>query len=118
MRSDIAARNLLVTPDLHVRVGDVGLGRQMAEDKDYYRLQRQGTPLPLRWLSPEALQTLSFTAASDMWAFGVTMWEMLSRSRRPYPDMEDSLVIAQLSRREAPSQSCVLPVLEEWPPKL
>eukprot|EP00050_Salpingoeca_kvevrii_P018138 m.71133 g.71133 ORF g.71133 m.71133 type:complete len:306 (+) comp7920_c0_seq1:1-918(+) len=115
---DIAARNCLVTPDKHVRVGDVGLGRQMAEDKDYYRLQNQGAPLPLRWMSPECVQTLAFTTASDVWAFGVTMWEMFARSSRPYPDLDDGNVIARLSGRSTLSSNCVMNLQPEWPAKL
>ncbi|XP_041462200.1 proto-oncogene tyrosine-protein kinase ROS-like [Lytechinus variegatus] len=86
---DLAARNCLVSTksyDAHMRVvkiGDFGLARDIYKN-DYYRKEGEGL-LPVRWMSPEGLMDGYFSIQSDVWAFGVLMWEVMSRGQQPYP---------------------------------
>ncbi|KAK8754621.1 hypothetical protein OTU49_016899, partial [Cherax quadricarinatus] len=84
---DLAARNCLVSttdPESRiVKIGDFGLARDIYKN-DYYRKEGEGL-LPVRWLSPESLVDGVFTSHSDVWAFGVLLWEILTLGQQPYP---------------------------------
>ena len=79
---DLAARNCLVGPNLLVKISDFGLSRSLYH-KNYYRVHR-GAELPVRWLAPEALIRGEFTLDSDVWSFGIVMWEVFSFGHHPY----------------------------------
>eukprot|EP01134_Creolimax_fragrantissima_P007431 CFRG7431T1 len=91
---DLAARNCMLghpTPKTFglpvVKITDFGLSRAMAEDTNYYRMNTQGK-VPIPWMAPESLKELKFTEASDVWSFGVTMWEIFSdAATKPYVDV-------------------------------
>ncbi|ESP04075.1 hypothetical protein LOTGIDRAFT_156686 [Lottia gigantea] len=84
---DLAARNCLVSSknpsDMVVKIGDFGLARDIYKN-DYYRKEGEGL-LPVRWMSPESLVDGVFTTHSDIWAFGVLMWEVITLGQQPYP---------------------------------
>ncbi|XP_023290821.1 proto-oncogene tyrosine-protein kinase ROS isoform X2 [Orussus abietinus] len=84
---DLACRNCLVsTRDREnrvVKIGDFGLARDIYKN-DYYRKEGEGL-LPVRWMAPESLVDGVFTSQSDVWAFGVLMWEITSLGQQPYP---------------------------------
>ncbi|CAG5115203.1 unnamed protein product, partial [Candidula unifasciata] len=84
---DLAARNCLVssksTANMIVKIGDFGLARDIYKN-DYYRKEGEGL-LPVRWMSPESLVDGFFTTQSDIWAFGVLMWEVVTLGQQPYP---------------------------------
>ncbi|XP_064629628.1 proto-oncogene tyrosine-protein kinase ROS-like isoform X2 [Lineus longissimus] len=85
---DLAARNCLVAHQstgqgLLVKIGDFGLARDIYKN-DYYRKEGEGL-LPVRWMSPESLMDGVFTTQSDMWAFGVLIWEVMTLGQQPYP---------------------------------
>ena len=69
-------------PDLVRKVADFGLSREIYED-DYYRNARRGF-LPIRWMAPESLLDGVFTHYSDIWSFGVVLWEMATLAAQPY----------------------------------
>ncbi|KAJ0171489.1 hypothetical protein K1T71_013039 [Dendrolimus kikuchii] len=75
---DIAARNVLVSTPTCVKLADFGLSK-MVEDKSYYKASRG--KLPIKWMAPESINFRRFTSASDVWMFGVCMWEILSEIR-------------------------------------
>jgi len=85
LHRDVALRNFLVGHDSSIRICDFGLSRQVDDSIDaYYALVAQSA-LPIRWMAPEALLTLKSTRASDVWMFGVTIWELFSGgSEEPY----------------------------------
>ncbi|XP_071946039.1 uncharacterized protein [Antedon mediterranea] len=82
---DLATRNILVFSKDKVKISDFGLSRALGVGKNYYQTNYNvNLKLPLAWLSPEAINVLKFTPASDVWAFGVTLWEMLSYGFQPW----------------------------------
>lgn len=79
---DLAARNCILDAELNVKVSDFGLSREIYVD-DYYR--HVGGKLPAKWMSPESLEDGIYDEKTDVWAFGVTLWEIHSLGRNPYP---------------------------------
>ena len=78
---DLAARNVLVNQTLSCKVGDFGLAR-MAEDNDYY--MSSGGLIPLRWTAPEAVFYKKYSEKSDVWSYGITLYEVWSVGRAPW----------------------------------
>src|SRR4051812_35751092 len=90
---DLALRNLLVTVhDEHkylVKVADFGLSRSV--DKGYY--QSNDKTIPYRWCAPEIFDQGVYTAKSDVWAFGVMLWELFSYGAMPYAGITNAEVV-------------------------
>ncbi|XP_028282487.1 ephrin type-A receptor 4-A-like isoform X2 [Parambassis ranga] len=97
---DLAARNILVNSNLVCKVSDFGLSRVLEDDPEAaYTTRATGTYLspggkiPIRWTAPEAIAYRKFTTASDVWSYGIVMWEVVSYGERPYWDMNNQDVI-------------------------
>ncbi|XP_048586745.1 uncharacterized protein LOC5516063 isoform X2 [Nematostella vectensis] len=91
---DLAARNILVVKENLVKISDFGLSRL----SQYYKTDKG--KFPTRWYAPECLEFLKFTAKSDVWSFGVTMWEMFEYGgARPYQEIEDAQQVLPHLRR-------------------
>lgn len=88
---DLAARNCMVAEDLTVKIGDFGMTRDIYET-DYYRNGSKGL-LPIRWMSPESLADGIFTSQSDVWSFGVVLWEMATLAEQPYQGLANEQVL-------------------------
>lgn len=79
---DLAARNCMVAADHTVKIGDFGMTRDIYET-DYYRKETRGF-LPVRWMAPESLADGVFTSDSDIWSYGVVLYEMVTLGQQPY----------------------------------
>ena len=88
---DLAARNCMVCDDLTVKIGDFGMTRDIYET-DYYRKGTKGL-LPVRWMAPESLKDGVFTCFSDVWSYGVVLWEMVTLASQPYQGLSNDQVI-------------------------
>ncbi|XP_022822155.1 insulin-like receptor isoform X1 [Spodoptera litura] len=88
---DLAARNCMVAGDLTVKVGDFGMTRDIYET-DYYRKGTKGL-LPVRWMSPESLKDGVFSSSSDVWSYGVVLWEMATLAMQPYQGLSNEQVV-------------------------
>uniref|UniRef100_A0A8C2PUC4 Focal adhesion kinase 1 n=1 Tax=Cyprinus carpio TaxID=7962 RepID=A0A8C2PUC4_CYPCA len=102
---DIAARNVLVSSTDCVKLGDFGLSRYM-EDSSYYKASKG--KLPIKWMAPESINFRRFTSASDVWMFGVCMWEILMFGIKPFQGVKNNDVIGRIENGErlAMPQNC------------
>ncbi|KRX20064.1 Tyrosine-protein kinase abl-1 [Trichinella nelsoni] len=100
---DLAARNCLVGENYLVKIADFGLARFMAEET---YTAKAGAKFPIKWTAPEGLAYNTFSTKSDVWAFGVLLWEIATYGQTPYPGVEFSEVYTLLEkgfRMESPA---------------
>lgn len=115
---DLAARNCLVSKDLVVKISDFGLSRDMYSC-DYYRVQSKSL-LPVRWMPPESILYGKFTTESDVWSYGVVLWEIYSYGLQPYYGFNNQEVINMIRSRkllpcpEACPSHCYSLMVECW----
>ncbi|XP_076270946.1 uncharacterized protein LOC143202875 isoform X1 [Rhynchophorus ferrugineus] len=91
---DLACRNCLVNDSMVVKVGDFGMTRQMG-NYECYRFTRKGM-LPVRWMAPESLFSGIFTAASDMWSYGVVLYEIVTFGCMPWAGKTNLEVVEEV----------------------
>ncbi|XP_029695845.1 ephrin type-B receptor 4-like isoform X1 [Takifugu rubripes] len=106
---DLAARNILVNSNLVCKVSDFGLSRFLTESSsDPTYTSSLGGKIPIRWTAPEAIAYRKFTSASDVWSYGIVMWEVMSYGERPYWDMSNQDVINAIEQdyRLPPPPDC------------
>nr|XP_057914441.1 tyrosine-protein kinase Mer [Doryrhamphus excisus]XP_057914442.1 tyrosine-protein kinase Mer [Doryrhamphus excisus]XP_057914443.1 tyrosine-protein kinase Mer [Doryrhamphus excisus] len=87
LHRDLAARNCMLRDDMTVCVADFGLSKKIYSG-DYYR-QGRIAKMPVKWIAVESLADRVFTVKSDVWAFGITMWEIATRGMTPYPGIQN-----------------------------
>uniref|UniRef100_A0A8C7IN08 receptor protein-tyrosine kinase n=1 Tax=Oncorhynchus kisutch TaxID=8019 RepID=A0A8C7IN08_ONCKI len=93
---DLAARNILVNNNLECKVSDFGLSRVLEDDPEG-TYTTSGGKIPIRWTAPEAIAYRKFTSASDVWSFGIVMWEVMAFGERPYWDMSNCEVMKAIN---------------------
>uniref|UniRef100_A0A8C9RWK0 Hepatocyte growth factor receptor n=1 Tax=Scleropages formosus TaxID=113540 RepID=A0A8C9RWK0_SCLFO len=120
---DLAARNCMLDESYTVKVADFGLARDVYE-KEYYSVHNKSSvKLPVKWMALESLQTHKFTAKSDVWSFGVLLWELMTRGAPPYSDVNsfDITVFLLQGRRLLQPEFCPDPLynvmIDCWHPK-
>ncbi|XP_045433713.1 ephrin type-A receptor 1 isoform X3 [Pipistrellus kuhlii] len=91
---DLAARNILVSQNLCCKVSDFGLTRLLNNKDGTY--ETQGGKIPIRWTAPEAIANRIFSTASDVWSFGIVMWEVLSFGDKPYGELSNQEVMKSI----------------------
>ncbi|KAM4622112.1 tyrosine-protein kinase BTK isoform 1-T1 [Polymixia lowei] len=92
---DLAARNCLVDTNGTVKVTDFGLSRYVLDDE---YTSSAGSKFPVRWSPPEVLLYCKFSSKSDIWAYGVLMWEVYTLGRLPYERLNNTEIVEQVSR--------------------
>ena len=107
---DVAARNCLVGENMSIKISDLGLCRDIYAS-DYYRVQSKSL-LPVRWMPPESILYGKFTTESDVWSFGVLMWEIFSFGQQPYYGYSNQEVIEMIRSRQ------LLPCPEDCPSRM
>ncbi|WAQ96630.1 RET-like protein [Mya arenaria] len=80
---DLAARNILVAGNRHLKISDFGLTRDVYE-ADTYMKKSKGR-IPVKWLAPESLYAQIYTTRSDIWSYGIVLWEIVTLGAPPYP---------------------------------
>lgn len=115
---DIASRNVLFDGSSVAKIGDLGMSREVGNMIATETLRQRGdakvyqpsgnTLLPIRWCSPEVLQAQTFSTASDVWAFGVVLWEIFSNGETPFSNIRDAadvyVAVVQGERLQKPAK--------------
>ncbi|XP_006901237.1 PREDICTED: tyrosine-protein kinase SYK-like isoform X2 [Elephantulus edwardii] len=96
---DLAARNVLLVTQHYAKISDFGLSKALRADENYYKAQTHGK-WPVKWYAPECINYYKFSSKSDVWSFGVLMWEAFSYGQKPYRGMKGSEVSAMLEKGE------------------
>ncbi|VDH96957.1 proto-oncogene tyrosine-protein kinase Met [Mytilus galloprovincialis] len=109
---DLAARNCMMDENLRVKVADFGLARDIYT-KNYYSSDNKKM-LPVKWMAPESLENGTYSTKSDVWSFGVVMWELMTRGSAPYCDVNnwDMHKYLQSGRRLKRTDFCPPPLYD------
>lgn len=107
---DLAARNVLVVENKVLKIADFGLARDL-HNIDYYKKKSDGR-LPVKWMAPEALFDRVYTAQSDVWSYGILLWEIMTLGGTPYPSVpiEKLFQLLRSGYRMGKPPSCSLEV--------
>ncbi|XP_031619110.1 vascular endothelial growth factor receptor 2-like isoform X2 [Contarinia nasturtii] len=84
LHRDLAARNILLCINNVVKISDFGLARSLSNEKTYYRNKRDEEKVPLKWVALESLSESRYSVHSDVWSFGIVLWELFSLGAEPY----------------------------------
>ncbi|XP_005745503.1 serine/threonine-protein kinase LMTK1-like isoform X4 [Pundamilia nyererei] len=122
IRSDLALRNCLLTSEMSVKIGDYGLSHSRYKD-DYYITQDQ-IWVPLRWIAPELIDevhgnllVVDQTKSSNIWSFGVTLWELFELGNQPYRHYSDRQVLTYAVKEQQlklPKPQLQFPLADRW----
>ena len=87
---DLAARNCLVDEDGTIKISDFGMSRITEEGEDIYSVNTTAKVIPIKWAAPEVLTDMEYTLSTDIWSYGILMWEMFSGGQMPYSGMSNA----------------------------
>ncbi|NWV16721.1 KSYK kinase, partial [Origma solitaria] len=105
---DLAARNVLLVTQHYAKISDFGLSKALSADENYYKAQSHGK-WPVKWYAPECMNFYKFSSKSDVWSFGVLMWEAFSYGQKPYKGMKGGEVAQMIERGERMERPEVCP---------
>jgi serine/threonine protein kinase len=94
---DLASRNCLLDANLCVKIADFGLSRDIYE-KNYYRIGNSVCKLPIKWMSPESIEKCIFNTKTDVWSYGVLVWELFTRGITPYLHIQNDFIFRHLNQ--------------------
>ncbi|XP_043466888.1 serine/threonine-protein kinase par-1 [Leptopilina heterotoma] len=97
LHRDLACRNVLLSSVDKVKIGDFGLMRALPQQEDCY-VMTEHKKVPFPWCAPESLKARQFSHASDVWMFGVTLWEMLTFGEEPWVGLNGSEILRKIDR--------------------
>ncbi|NXU95542.1 KSYK kinase, partial [Xiphorhynchus elegans] len=106
---DLAARNVLLVTQHYAKISDFGLSKALSADENYYKAQSHGK-WPVKWYAPECMNFYKFSSKSDVWSFGVLMWEAFSYGQKPYKGMKGGEVAQMIERGERMERPEVCPI--------
>lgn len=103
----IAARNVLLVTETFAKISDFGMSKALGIGENYYKTERAGK-WPLKWYAPECIWFYKFDSKSDVWSYGVTMWETFENGERPYRGIkgQDILAFIENGQRLAQPAKC------------
>ena len=94
---DLAARNILVQNLSCIKISDFGLTKQLSKQDEEYDASKEDRMLPVKWMAIESLENLTFSTKTDVWAYGITVWEILTWGNTPYIDISENNIFSYLS---------------------
>ncbi|MGH0151929.1 UNVERIFIED_CONTAM: hypothetical protein FKN15_055139 [Acipenser sinensis] len=94
---DLAARNVLLVTQHYAKISDFGLSKALNAEENYYKAKGHGK-WPVKWYAPECMNYFKFSCKSDVWSFGVLMWEAFSLGQKPYRGMKGNEVMQMIER--------------------
>lgn len=96
---DLAARNVLLANERHAKISDFGMSKALSIGNEYYKAQAAGK-WPLKWYAPECIYFYKFDSKSDVWSYGVTLWEALSYGAKPYRGMKGAQIVEMIDNEQ------------------
>ena len=93
---DLAARNCMLDNEITAKISDFGLSKDVYETQYYY--SESDTKLPIRWMAPESLEKGIYNSKTDVWSYGILVWELLTRGVTPYPSVDNWDILNYIKR--------------------